>query len=94
MEGTPTDLSLEKVARAIMEVNGVENVRHLHVWELDEQHRALEAYIQTSISTNNYFSLRKKIKSLLEERFGIGHSTLELDASSRDDSGRCLMTKY
>ena len=94
MEGTPTDLSLKKVARAIMEVNGVENVRHLHVWELDEQHRALEAYIQTSISTNNYFSLRKKIKLLLEERFGIGHSTLELDASSHDDSGRCLMTKY
>lgn len=91
MEGTPPGLSLEKVTQVIREIEGVENVHHLHIWELDEQHRALEAHIQTPASANERSNLRRRIKELLKERFGIGHSTLELEASNHDDSYRCSM---
>ena len=87
MEGTPPELALEDVAQAILEVEGVENVHHLHVWELDEHHRALEAHIALSCAGSERSKLRNRVKHMFRERFGIGHSTLELE--SPDDKEPC-----
>jgi cobalt-zinc-cadmium efflux system protein len=86
MEGTPPGLDLQEVADAITDIYGVEDVHHLHVWELDEHHRALEAHIRTNTTQAEYTMLRQCIKKLLEEHFAISHSTLELEDPSDDGS--------
>ena len=45
MEGTPVDLDVQALVDAVESLDGVEGLHHLHVWELDEQNRALEAHI-------------------------------------------------
>jgi len=79
MQGTPPELSLREVADAIEAIDGVANAHHLHVWELDEQHRALEAHVVTTVAANDQSDLRQRIKQVLKERFDIDHSTLELE---------------
>jgi cobalt-zinc-cadmium efflux system protein len=87
MEGTPPGLSVDEVKSVIEEMEGVDNVHHLHVWELDENHIALEAHVRTGGARQSYSRLRKQIKDLLKNRFAISHSTLELEDSA--DGQRC-----
>ncbi len=87
MEGTPPGLSLDAVKETIENLDGVDNVHHLHVWELDEHHKALEAHVRIVENRQSHSILRKQIKDLLENNFSISHSTLELEDSS--DAHRC-----
>lgn len=86
MQGTPPDLSLSEVAEAIEDVQGVGNAHHLHVWELDEHHRALEAHIVigSKRSMAELESLKAAVKTRLAGRFSIRHSTLEMESAESD----------
>jgi len=87
MEGTPPELSLDEIKEALEDLDGVENVHHLHVWELDENHKAMEAHVRTGETAQNHSKLRGGIKNLLKNAYGITHSTLELEDSA--DTNRC-----
>jgi cobalt-zinc-cadmium efflux system protein len=87
MEGTPPGLSLGGIKKDIENLKSVENVHHLHVWELDENHTALEAHVRIESTVQSHSGLRRQIKALLENDYGISHSTLELEDSA--DAQRC-----
>ena len=86
MEGTPPELSLDEIKKALEDLDGVENVHHIHVWELDEHHRALEAHvvIGENRSMEELESLKATVKTYLEEHFSISHSTLEMESSGEN----------
>ena len=78
MEGTPEGLSLEDVTLAMEEVDGVKNVHHVHVWQLDEHRNALEAHV-VLIECADMDVLKFKLKEILQNQFKIEHSTLEFE---------------
>jgi len=82
MEGTPPGVSLDNLKKAVESLADVRDVHHIHVWELDEHHRALEAHIviDGDLSGSAIDNLKPQIKSLLSEQFQIGHSTLEFES--------------
>ena len=84
MEGTPDDLDLNQLTTAVCAVKGVEGLHHLHAWELDETHRALEAHITIPEETTaeERHQIRSSIKKVLADDFSIEHSTLELETSN------------
>ena len=86
MEGKPDDLDLAELIAATEAIEGVVGLHHIHVWELDEHHRALEAHVVVtgSRTMNDLERLKTNIKTLLEERFGISHSTLEMESERSD----------
>ncbi|GIV59566.1 MAG: cobalt transporter [Rhodothermaceae bacterium] len=80
MEGAPPRLDLDEVIRAVQAIDGVLDMHHLHVWQLDENHPALEAHIVIEKEDlARMETIKQRIKDLLQERFGIGHSTLEFE---------------
>jgi cobalt-zinc-cadmium efflux system protein len=83
MEGSPPDFPFQELREAVVAVEGVTGLHHLHVWELDEHHRALEAHVVIhDLPPVDRASLRKKLKELLHHDFHIGHSTLELETDA------------
>ena len=86
MEGTPDDLDLGELLAATEDIEGVVNLHHLHVWELDEHHRALEAHVIVtgSRTMDDLEQLKTEIKRVLNSRFGIAHSTLEMESENSD----------
>lgn len=95
MEGTPADLSVDEIKETLQDLDGVENVHHIHVWELDEHHRALEAHvvIGEASSMEELESLKATVKTYLRERFSIHHSTLEFESMEngcRSNANRAL----
>jgi cobalt-zinc-cadmium efflux system protein len=85
MEGAPADVNTEELVDAMRSVSGVSEVHHLHVWELDEHERALEAHIVVEDPhIERWSEIKQEIKARLDARFHIHHSTLELE--SRDET--------
>ena len=78
MEGAPPGLDLTELTAAVEQIEGVDNLHHLHVWELDEQHRALEAHLTVS-SSEGLDTIKTQVKQLLHDKFDISHSTLEFE---------------
>lgn len=83
MEAAPAGLDTQELVRYIEVVDNVKSVHHLHIWELDEDHRALEAHVVIDdLPPDTRATLRKKIKDLLHDKYHIGHSTLELETEA------------
>lgn len=80
MEGTPDGIEIEQVVAAMQSVPDVEGVHHVHIWQLDEHRNALEAHVVARSHTlAEAEAVKAAIKTLLQEQFSIGHSTLELE---------------
>lgn len=84
MEGVPEDLDVEELRTAAMEMEGVLGMHHLHIWELDEDRRALEAHVVLAEDTSDRQrkKIRMDLKALLSDRFHIHHSTIELETEA------------
>lgn len=81
MEGTPRSVDLEEVASAIKALDGVETVHHLHAWHLASDTIALSAHIVAygHLSLDGAQAIADRTRTMLEDRFGITHATLELE---------------
>ena len=86
MEGTPAGVSIDKVKKAVEAIDGVLDMHHIHIWALDEHRRALEAHlvIAEDRCMSELEAFKAEVKRLLEDRFEIVHSTLELEAAGTD----------
>lgn len=81
MLGTPVDVDINGVIKDLRAVEGVMDAHHVHVWALDEGINALEAHLMINSSSLLEASrLKSRVRSLLRERHGIGHSTIEIEA--------------
>lgn len=86
MEGAPEGIKLEAVQQAIEACDGVIEAHHIHLWELDENRRALEAHVVVSedFELSQFEALKRQIKQRLADDFSIAHSTLEFEIAGTD----------
>ncbi|MBL07972.1 MAG: cation transporter [Rhodobiaceae bacterium] len=85
MDATPNNISIEDVKTSMSLIKGVEDVHHIHVWNLDEQRVALEAHVVTGAeSLKDNATIKEAIKKSLQEKYDIDHSTLEFEHTDED----------
>ncbi|MCF6219136.1 MAG: cation diffusion facilitator family transporter [Gammaproteobacteria bacterium] len=80
MEGSPEDIEIDEVIYVMTQVNGVSNIHHLHLWQLDEHKNALEAHVVID-NFSEIESIKMALKKELAEKYGITHSTLEFETN-------------
>jgi cobalt-zinc-cadmium efflux system protein len=68
-------VSADNVANNVKLIDGVIDVHHIHVWDLNETERCATMHVLVSA---NYAEIKKSIREKLRE-IGINHSTLELE---------------
>jgi len=78
MEGAPENISIEEVIKVMEKVEGVSNVHHVHLWQLDEHKNALEAHVVVA-DFGETEQIKMALKLELEMRFSIIHSTMEFE---------------
>ncbi|MCV2894906.1 cation diffusion facilitator family transporter [Lentibacter sp. XHP0401] len=82
MLGSPPDIDGNDVVRAIQSVDGVVNVHHVHLWQMQESTAALDCHIVVERDRmGEADKIKENVKSVLHERFSIEHSTLEFEAT-------------
>ncbi len=80
LEGRPHEMSVEDVARAILTVEGVQEVHDVHVWSLGGGHNALSLHARiTDMHLDECERLLVAIQQLAAKQFGIGHTTVQLE---------------
>jgi cobalt-zinc-cadmium efflux system protein len=78
MEAAPADLDPDEIGRTLAAQPGVVEVHDLHVWEVTSGFAALSAHVVVRAGDDCH-ELRRSLHDLLEERFDIHHSTLQVD---------------
>lgn len=82
MLGSPEAINNAEVAARIAEVDGVEGVHHLHLWQIDERRVSLEAHAVINVARlGEAPSILRGIKTVLSREFGIRHSTIEIETA-------------
>ena len=82
MLGSPPGIDGNDVVRAIQCVDGVVDVHHVHLWQMQEHAAALDCHIVVEREwMGEADKINENVKSVLHERFSIEHSTLEFEAS-------------
>jgi len=80
MEGTPERINHEAVRSALLAVEGVKNVHELHIWTLTEGFEAVSVHIIAADDAARGAVL-EKASALLHERFGLTHSTVQVETA-------------
>ena len=87
METAPAGLDVEQLGRALVGVDGVQEVHELHVWTVTAGFTALSAHVVT-VRGRDRDQARRELEYLLRERYGIGHTTLQMEEAA--DEGALL----
>ena len=80
MLGSPPDLDSDAVVQAMRDADGVRDVHHVHLWQMQEHEVALDCHVVLDDQGwARIESVKADIKSRLKDGFGIAHSSLEFE---------------
>lgn len=79
LEGTPAHLELEHLTQAVRAVPGVLEVHDLHAWSLTTGLDAMSGHV-TVARLEDGPAVLERINQVLAERFGIRHTTFQIEA--------------
>jgi cobalt-zinc-cadmium efflux system protein len=82
LEATPAHIDPAAVRRAMQQVEGVEGVHDLHIWTVTTGLIALSGHVEVN-DRREWHELLVELATLLRERFGIAHVTLQPEQHRR-----------
>jgi cobalt-zinc-cadmium efflux system protein len=84
LEGAPAGMDPEAIGRFLARHPGVVEVHDLHVWEVTSGFPALAAHVLVRPGDDCH-AVRRTLQSMVGERFGIEHVTLQVDHAPAGD---------
>jgi cobalt-zinc-cadmium efflux system protein len=78
MEAAPADLDVEALGAALCSEEGVRSVHDLHAWTVTSGFGAVAAHVVVSRECDRDL-VRQRLELTLRERFGIEHTTLQME---------------
>lgn len=80
---TPKGFSVEKVKSIVLQIEGVLDAHHIHIWTIN----GVDAYITLHIVTNeDSHAIKEKVRAVLKEK-GVVHSTIEIEKDGEHCDG-------
>jgi cobalt-zinc-cadmium efflux system protein len=83
LEAAPEGLNPQEIGDAMVSEADVVEVHDLHVWEVSSEFPALSAHILVGAKTDCH-KARRNLENLLEERFEVHHTTLQVDHATTE----------
>lgn len=86
LEKTPRGVNIGEIKEHILEIDGVLDAHHIHVWSMDGYSHYATMHV---VAKGNAYEIKEKVREELKEH-DIGHVTLELETEGeRCDNERC-----
>jgi cobalt-zinc-cadmium efflux system protein len=86
MEAVPEKFDLESVRQDISRVEGVRDVHELHLWAVSTDHYSLTAHVFIDEAAEPFLVI-KDINETLSQKYGIVHSTVQIEHPAVHDHG-------
>lgn len=90
LEKTPCGIDIKEIKEHLIELDGVIDVHHIHVWSMDGQVTFATMHVVTNSEAH---SIKEKIREELLEH-GISHATLELEAENEHCHEECCNIEF
>lgn len=76
LEKTPDDIKIDELKEHLLNINGVKDIHHIHIWSIDGHNNFATMHVVTEL--DNTKILKHEIKEELKEH-GISHITIEIE---------------
>jgi cobalt-zinc-cadmium efflux system protein len=92
LEGTPTGIDIDAVARSLAAEDGVYGVHHIHVWAIGPSRPALSCHVMLGdVALRSTGDILRRIGAMLEHDYGIVHTTVQFEfANCAVDDPYCI----
>jgi cobalt-zinc-cadmium efflux system protein len=92
LEGTPSGIDPDAIAKAISSLDGIDGVHHLHIWALAPSRPALSCHLMVGdVPVRSTGNLLAKVNEMLEHEYGITHTTVQFEFAECDvDDPYCV----
>ena len=84
MEAAPAGVDVDAAGAAICSEEGVRSVHDLHIWTVTSGFGAIAAHVVVAADCDRDL-VRRRLELLLHERFGIDHTTLQMEEEASAD---------
>lgn len=87
MQGTPKNIRIKELQREVENIPGVKGIHHIHVWNLSDTDIHFEAHVdlEKDIPVSESESILRRTETILLQKFGINHVTLQMEYNFCDD---------
>jgi cobalt-zinc-cadmium efflux system protein len=88
LEGRPREMRLPEVARAILEIPGVQEVHDVHIWTLGAGEHALSCHVRIpDMHMEESEKILAEVCARLARNFGINHTTVQFERAGLPETG-------
>lgn len=79
MQGAPPGLNLNEVKKVLEEIPEIDNIHHVHAWNLNDQEIHFECHVDLmhDIKISETEKIKDTIRNILLNKFGIVHVTIQ-----------------
>jgi len=80
LEGMPRDVDLEAVARALLRIEGIQEIHDIHIWTLGTELQALSCHIRIpDMHMEESERILAQVNECLAHQFHINHTTIQFE---------------
>ena len=93
LEAVPKHLDVTRIISVLKEIEGVKDVHDVHLWTITSGIYALSCHVQIEdrmVSGSSH--IVEAVNQALSQKFGIGHSTLQLECGECENSPVCRLS--
>jgi cobalt-zinc-cadmium efflux system protein len=87
MQSSPKDIRLADLCRELESIPAIENVHHVHIWNLTDQQIHFEGHVDLAenLTVGQTEVILKQMQQILWEKFRISHMTVQFEYQSCED---------
>jgi cobalt-zinc-cadmium efflux system protein len=89
LESTPRHLNMSEIEAALRAQPGVDSVHDLHLWSITSGFDAMSGHVRSNGRPSE--DVLHDLRTMLRDRFGIDHVTLQVEAVDHADDGACCI---
>lgn len=86
LEKTPDNININELREHLLEIKGVKDIHHMHIWSIDGFNNFATLHVVTT--EKNVDKLKKIVKEELKEH-GISHNTIEIESIGYECEDTC-----
>jgi len=87
LEAAPNGMRVEEIQAALCQVSGVHSAHDIHVWTITSGFVAMSGHVEANGRPSE--EVLHDLQTLVRDRFGIEHATLQVESSDHADDGAC-----
>jgi cobalt-zinc-cadmium efflux system protein len=95
LEGSPKNISAQTIAKSLLPIESVKDVHDVHVWAICSHYKSVTAHVLIDEQdTHAMQDILQRINEILHDKFGIRHSTIQLETVGYPEDDLLCDTKH